>query len=192
MLVGDLGDSVYVGDIAVGVAQSFKVDCLCVILNCVFYFFKIVCVYKCGAYAILGKSMCKQVVAAAVDGLLCNYMLACISKRLNGIGYSGCARCCGKCRNTALKCGDSCLKNALSGVCKSAVDVACVGKSEARGSVFAVSENIRCRLIYRHRSCVGCGIGTLLSCVKLNRLKSVVVIVCIAHFKYLFLFIGGF
>ena len=65
VLVSDLCDSVNVGDIAVGVAECFKVDSLCVILNCVLNFFKVVRVYKCSADAILGKRMCKQDAVAS-------------------------------------------------------------------------------------------------------------------------------
>lgn len=107
VLVCYLCDSVNVGDIAVGVAERFKVDSLCIILNSVFDFFKVMCVYKCSADAVLGKRMCKQVVAAAVDCLLCYDMLTCVSESLNSVSYSGCARCCSECGNTALKSGNS-------------------------------------------------------------------------------------
>ena len=88
VLVSDLCDSVNVGDIAVGVAECFKVDSLCVILNCVLNFFKVVRIYKCSADTVLGKCVCKQVVAAAVDRLLCYYVLTLISERLNSVCYS--------------------------------------------------------------------------------------------------------
>ena len=91
VLVSDLCDSVNVGDIAVGVAECFKVDSLCVILNCVLNFFKVVRIYKCSADTVLGKCVCKQVVAAAVDRLLCYYVLTLISERLNSVCYSGVA-----------------------------------------------------------------------------------------------------
>ena len=44
--------------------------------------------YKCSADAVLGKRMCKQVVAAAVDCFLCYDMFTCVSESLNSVSYS--------------------------------------------------------------------------------------------------------
>ena len=113
VLVSYLCDSVNVRDIAVGVAERFKVDSLCIILNSIFDFFKVMSVYECSADAILGKRMRKPVLAAAVDRLLRYDMLACVSESLNCVCYSGCARRCSECGNTALKSGNSCFKSSL-------------------------------------------------------------------------------
>ena len=86
--------------------------------------------------------MLEKIEAAAVDRLCSNYVLSRLSERLNGVCDRRSARSYRESRCTALESRDSLLKNALSGVCESAVDVACVAKSETVGSMLAVMEYI--------------------------------------------------
>ena len=115
--------------------------------------------------------MLEKIEAAAVDRLCSNYVLSRLSERLNGVcdrRSAGSYResCC-----TALESRDPLLKNSLSGVCESAVDVARVAETEAVCGVLAVMENVRSCGVNRNRSCVGCGVSLFLTYVKLLCLK---------------------
>ena len=111
--------------------------------------------------------MREQVVAAAVDGLLCYDVVACLSQCLNGVGDSCCAGSGCECCNAALKCCDALLENVLRRVGQTAVDVACVCQTEAVCGVLAVMENVRGGLINRNGTGVGCRVRLFLTDVKL-------------------------
>ena len=64
VLVGNGGDGINVGDIAVGVAQGLQIDGLGVGLDGVLHFGQIVSVDKGGGHAELGQGVLQQVVAA--------------------------------------------------------------------------------------------------------------------------------
>ena len=103
--------------------------------------------------------MLEKIEAAAVDRLCRDYVLSRLSERLNGVcdrRSAGSYResCC-----TALESRDPLLKNSLSGVCESAVDVARVTETEAVCGVLAVMENVGSCGVNRNRSCVGCGVS---------------------------------
>ena len=70
VLMGNLGDGVDVGDVAVGIAQGLQIDGLGVVLNGVLHFCQIMGVHESSGDAELGQGVGQQVVAAAVDGLL--------------------------------------------------------------------------------------------------------------------------
>ena len=76
VLVGDLCDSVQIGDIRVGVAQGFQVDQAGVLLDGILDLFQVVGIHKGSGDAKVGQGMLQQVVAAAVNGLLGNHMAA--------------------------------------------------------------------------------------------------------------------
>ena len=67
VLVGNGGNGINVGDIAVGVAQGLQIDGLGVGLDGVLHLGQIVSVDKGGGHAELGQGVLQQVVAAAVD-----------------------------------------------------------------------------------------------------------------------------
>ncbi len=132
--------------------------------------------------------MRQQVVSAAVDGFLRYDMISLLRQRLNGIGDGGRSGGGGQRRDAALQRGDPGFKDVLRGVCQSAVYVSGVGKAEAGGGMRGVLEYIGGGLIDRNSSGVGSGVGVLLTRVKLNGLEFIMIIVCIAHGNYLFLF----
>lgn len=78
MLVSDFGNSINIGDVAVRVAERFKVNRLGIILDCALKLIKVVSVNKGCRYTELRKRMCEQIVAAAVDCFLCNDVIACL------------------------------------------------------------------------------------------------------------------
>ena len=68
--VGKLGQSVDIGNIAVGVAERFDVDGSRIILNCRLDLGKVVNIYKGCSNTEVRTCMCKQIVATTGDGLL--------------------------------------------------------------------------------------------------------------------------
>ena len=140
--VSDLGERVNVGDVAVGVAKSLDVDRLGVRLNRCLDLVEVVDVNEGCINAVERKSVRQQVSRAAVDRFLRYDMLAFGCKSLNGVGDRSRAGSESQACYAALECRDSFLKNSLRGVCKSAVDVACVGKSETVCGVLSVMEYI--------------------------------------------------
>ena len=74
--VSDIRYCVDIRNIAVGVAQRFQIDGLCMFLNGVLHFFQIVCVHKSCLYAILRESMSQQIVTATVNGFLSYNMIS--------------------------------------------------------------------------------------------------------------------
>ena len=86
--------------------------------------------------------MRQQVSRAAVDGFLSYDMLAFGCERLDRVCDRSRAGSESQSCYAALESSDPLLKNALCGVCKSAVDVACVRKSETVSGVLGVMEYI--------------------------------------------------
>ena len=99
--------------------------------------------------------MCQQVVAAAVDGLLCYDVVASLSKCLNGVGNRCGAGSGSQSGNTALECCNALLEHILRGVSQTAVNIACIRQTETVSCVLAVVENIRGGLV--DRNCTGIG-----------------------------------
>ena len=138
MLVCDFRNRVDVRDIGVRVAEGLNVDRLGVRANRALKLRKIVCVDKGGLDAELLQRVREQVVGAAVDGLLCDNVIARLCECLEGVGDCRRAGCDRKCRGTALKRCDSLLKHILGGVRESAVDVAGISQTETvAGSGFS-------------------------------------------------------
>ena len=79
VLVGNGGNGINVGDIAVGVAQGLQIDGLGVGLDGVLHLGQVMGVDKGGGDAKLGQGVLQQIVAAAVDGLLRHDVVACLS-----------------------------------------------------------------------------------------------------------------
>ena len=169
--VGDRGDGVDVGDVAVRVAQRLKEEGAGILLYRGLDLGEVVDIDEGRPDPVLRKGVRQQIEAAAVDRLLCDNVSALRGKRLDRIGYRGGAR--RKCQggNSALKGGDPFFQHVLCGIGQPAVDVAGVGKSEAVGGVPAVVEDVGGRLIDRHGSRVGGGVGLFLSYVQLQRFE---------------------
>ena len=104
VLVRNLCDSLDIRNIGIRVAESLDVNRLSIVLDSAFQFFQIVCINEGGLNAELRQSMCQQVVAAAVDGLLCYDVVAGLSKCLNGVGNRCGAGSGSQSGNTALEC----------------------------------------------------------------------------------------
>ena len=170
----DGGDGVDIGDIGIGIAKRFQIDGLRVFLNGVFYLSKIMRIDKCGGHAELHERVRQQVVAATVDGLLRDNVIAGLRQRLNGVADGCCAGGNGQRRNTAFQRGYTLFQHVLRGIGEPAVDVAGVGEAKARRSMGAVAENIGSRLVNGHRAGIGGGVGLFLTDVKLQGLKFVV------------------
>ena len=113
VLMSYLCDSVYIGDITVGISKSLQIDRSGVFLYSALNLCQVVCIHESSVDAVLGKGVSQQVVAAAVDGLLCYDVAAVCCKRLNGI----CDRCRSgskrQCCAAAFKCSQSLLKYIL-------------------------------------------------------------------------------
>ena len=139
-------------------------------------------VHKGGGDTKLRQGMGKQVIAAAVDGLLRHNMIAGLSQRLNGIGHSrrtgGCCQSC----HAAFQSSNPLFQNILGGVCQTAIDVARVAQVKPGCGMGGALKDIGGGLIDRHGSCVRCGVGLLLSHMELQCFKAVV-----AHWNNLFL-----
>ena len=167
VLMRDLCYGVDIRNIRIRVAECFQIDCLRVLADCTLDFCEVVRIDEGRLDAVLRQCMCQQIVTAAVDRLLGDDMLACLCKRLNRIGDRGCTGCqCQRC-DTALKRCDALLKDALCRVGQSAVDIACIRKTEACGCMCGILEYIGCGRVNRDGSCVRCGIRLLLTDVKL-------------------------
>ena len=155
VLVRNLCDSLDIRNIGIRVAESLDVNRLSIVLDSAFQFFQIVCINEGGLNAELRQSMCQQVVAAAVDGLLCYDVVASLSKCLNGVGNRCGAGSGSQSGNTALECCNALLEHILRGVSQTAVNIACIRQTETVSCVLAVVENIRGGLV--DRNCTGIG-----------------------------------
>ena len=142
MLVRDGRNGVDIGDITVGVAQSFQIDCLGVGLDSVLHLGQIVCVHKGGGDAELGQGVLQQVVAAAVDGLLCHDVVTGLCQCLDGVGDGSCTGSSSQSSHAAFQSGNALLEHILGGVGQTAIDVAGVGQTKAVSGVLAVAEDI--------------------------------------------------
>ena len=171
VLVGDGGNGVDIRDITVGVAQRLQIHSLGVGLDRGLHLCKVVGIHEGGVDAELGQSVSQQVVAAAVDGLLCHDVVTGLCQCLNGVGNGGCTRSGSQCCHATLQRCDALFKHILRGVGQTAVDIACIGQTEAVGGVLAVAEHIRRSLVDGHRTGIGGGVGLLLTDMKLQGLK---------------------
>ena len=174
VLVRDGCNGIDIGDIAVGVAQSFQIDGLGVGLDGILHLSQIVCVHKGGGDAELGQGVLQQVVAAAVDGLLGHDVVTGLCQCFDGVGDgSGTGGGC-QSSHAALQSSDALLEHVLRGVGQAAIDVAGICQTKAVCCVLAVAEHIGSGLIDGHCAGIGCGIGLLLANVKLQGLKFIV------------------
>ena len=140
---------------------------------------------KGGGDAVLRERVREQVVRAAVDGFGGDDVVARLREVEEGVGdrrrTGGYAERCG----AAFERRDAFFKNLDRRVRQAAVDVAGVGKAEARGGVRGILKHIGGRLVDRHGARAGGGVRLLLTGVELDGFKTEVV-VCIAHGQSLF------
>ena len=163
----DLSELLDVRNIGVRVAEGFNVQRLSVLVDSRLEgAFHIGIDELCG-HAVKRKCVRQQVVGTAVDSVGSHDIFALLCKRLDRVGDCRSAGSGRQSGNAALKSRDSLLENVLGGVCQSAVDVACVRKTEACSCVRGVLEYIGSCSVDRYCSCVGSGVGLLLANVKL-------------------------
>ena len=172
MLLGDLGDGVDVGDIGVGIAKRLEVDDRGVVLDGTLDLSQVVRIDKGSLDAKLGERVLQQVIGAAIDGLLGNHVVAGLGEGLQSVGDGGSTRSDSETSHATLERGDAILKDALSGVGQTAVDVTGVGKTKAVSGVLGVTEHIARGLVDRHSAGVGCGVGALLANMKLQGVET--------------------
>ena len=165
--VGHFCHLFYIGDIGVGIAQSLYENSLCLFFDGPGKVFNVAAVYKCRGDSVGHQGVLQQIVGAAVYVFGGDDMISRARDVQYGIGDGGGAGSHGKCAYTALKSGDTLLKDILGGICQAAVDIAGVGQAKAGGGVLAIVEHIGCGLIYRHRARVACGVRLFLSYVDL-------------------------
>ena len=118
--------------------------------------------------------MCQQIVAAAVNRLLGDDVIALLRQRLNDIGYSRRTGSKGQRTHAALQSGKSFFQHVLCGVGETSVDIASIGKAEACRRMSGVVEHIGGRLVNGNCTGIRCGIGLLLTDMKLQRFKFIV------------------
>ena len=171
VLVGDGGNGVDIRDITVGVAQRLQIHSLGVGLDSGLHLCKVVGIHEGGVDTELGQGVCQQVIAAAVDGLLCHDVVASLCQCLNGVGDSGCTGSGSQCCHAALQRCNALFEHILRGVGQTAVDIACIGQTEAVCGVLAVAEHIRRGLVDGYCTGIGGGVGLLLTDMKLQGLK---------------------
>ena len=181
VLVGDFRNGVDVGNVGVGIAQGFQIDGLGVGLDGGFHLGKVMGVHKGGSDSVLGQGVSQQIVAAAVDGLLGNDVIACLCQSLNGVGDGCRAGGGGQRRDTALQSCDALLQHILGGVGQTAIDVAGIRQTEPCGGVGGVAEYIGSGLVNGNSTGVGGRVGLLLTDMELQGFKFIV-----RHSSYLF------
>ena len=172
--MGNACQRVDVGEVGCGIAQRLDEDGLRVVLNGRLDLAKIVRVDERGVDAVERQRVLEQVEASAVDGLLGHDVLTGLRERLNSVRDSRSA--CRNCQrgHTALEGRNALLEHVLRGIRQTSVDIARVGETEARGSMFGIVEHVRGGLVNRHRARVGYGVGLFLADMELEGFKSVV------------------
>ena len=121
--VGQGGQGIQIGDIAVGITQSFHIDSPSIGLDGLLHLGEIVNIDKGGGDAQLGQSVGHQVIAAAVDGLLGHDVPAALGQRLKSIGDGGGAGGQGQSGRPSFQSSYTPFQDLLRGVSESAVDV---------------------------------------------------------------------
>ena len=165
--MGDFGNGVNVGDIAVGVAQGLQVNGFGVGLNGGCDCTQIVGVHESGRYTKLGQGVGQQIVAAAVDGFLGHDVLPRLGQGLDGVGDrrragSQCQSC-----HAALQGRETLLQHILGRVGQAAVDIPSIRQPKPGGGVGGVSEHVGSGLVNGNSPGVGGGVGLLLAYMEL-------------------------
>ena len=157
------GASVHIRKVAAGVAEGLQEDCSRIVLNSVLNFLQVSRIDEGSGDVVKRKRVLQKVVGSAVNGLLCHDVSAVGCKRLNCVRDCRCTG--GHCQSGAasLERCHSLLENPLRRVRQTTVNVAGIRKTEAVCRMLCIVEYIRCCLINRYRSRIGCGIGLFLT-----------------------------
>ena len=184
VFVSDGRDGVDIRNVGIGVAQGLEVDGLGVGLDGGLHLRRIVGVHKGSLDAVEGQRVGKQVVTAAINGLLRDNVIARLRQGLDGIGHGCGAGGQGQRAHAAFQRGDAFFQHILGGVGQAAVDVARILQAETGRRMGGVVKHEGRGLINGDGPCVGGGIGLLLADMKLQRFKFIV-----RHDMYLFFMI---
>ena len=167
VLVGKLCQSVDIWNVAVGISEGFDVDGSGIVPNCRLHLREVVNVHKAGCNAEIGEGVSQQIIAATVDGLLCNDVTAVLTKGLQRVGDGGSTGC-------QSQSSDTLFQNILSRVGQSTVNVSSIREAKAGGCVFAVVEHVGGGSVDGNSTGLGSGIRRFLTNVKLKRFKFIV------------------
>src|SRR6185369_9643945 len=107
------------------------------------------------------QSQLQHVEAAAIQCLRGNDMTAATHQGGNGEMQSRMTTCRRDRTDTAIECGDALFQHSDGRIADTAVDVTGSLEIEQRRGMIAVIEDVRCRLIDRHRASTGGGINLL-------------------------------
>ena len=88
VLMRNLRNCVNIRNIGIRIAERFEIDRLRILTDRALDLCEIVRIDKGCLDAVLRERMCKEIVAAAVDRLLCDDVLPCLRERLNRVGLS--------------------------------------------------------------------------------------------------------
>ena len=161
-------------NITVGVSEGFNVDRSCIILNSCLNFSEVMDIYETGGNTEVGKCVRQQIIATAVNGLLCNKMTAVLTESFKGVCNCCCAGSERQGSNAALKGCHTLFENILRGVSESSVDVTCIGKTESSCRMSGILKHIRSGCINRYCTGIGGGIGIFLTYMKLEGFKFII------------------
>ena len=150
VLMGNLRDRIDIRNITVRVPQSFQEDCSRIIPDGSLQLFQIVSIHKSCSDAVLGQSMGKQIVTAAINGLLCNDMPAVCCKSLNRIRDRSCAGSHCQSSTSALEGRNPLLQHFLRGVGQTTVNISGICKTEPVCRMLTVPKYIGSCLINRY------------------------------------------
>ena len=171
--MGDGGDGVQIGEVAVGVAQGLQVDRLGVGADGPLHLRQVVGVHKGGSNPEGGQGVGQQVMGAAVDGLLGHDVVPRLGQGLDGIGDAAAPEATARAALPPLQGGHPPLQHLLGGVGEAAVDVARLLQGKAGGGVVGVREDVGGGLIDGDRPGAGGRVGALLSSVELEGFKAI-------------------
>ena len=169
----DVGPSLKVKHVGVGVAQRFGVQQLRVVLDGGLNGVQVGGVDERGGKALISQCVLEQVQRAAVQVRGGHDVVAGRGDVLHGDGDG--SRTGGNAQgpNAALKRGNALFEDADGGVGQAAVDVAGLGQAEAAGSGGGVLEHVGRRQVDRHGAGISGWIGLLLAGVDLQGFKGV-------------------
>ena len=167
MLVSQFCHCIDIRNVAVGIAQGFDVDGSGVLLNGILHFLQIMHIHEGCGNAEVWQCMSQQIVAAAVDGLLCHDVAAVLGQSLNHISDGCSTGCQGQSGHAAFQSSDSLFQHILGGIGQTTVNVPCVCQTKSCCRMGAVMEYIRGSCVNRDCSCIGCRICGFLTYVEL-------------------------
>ena len=163
VLMCDLGNCIDIGNVGIRISEGLQIDGSGVFFDRTFHFGEIVCIYKRSFNSVLRQGMCKEVVASAVNCLLCHNVPAVSGQCFNGVCDCCCSGCKSQCCGSAFQGCNSLFENILRGVGQSSVNIARIRKTETVCRMLAVMEYIRSGLINGNGSGIGCRICLFLS-----------------------------